>query len=52
MLLFRVEERKGYRPFQKGKGARGVVVGSCTKGQLEDAVARWRLIAGVGWRLD
>jgi hypothetical protein len=39
MLLFQEEGRKGHLPFQKGKGAREVALGSHTKGRLEDEVA-------------
>jgi hypothetical protein len=34
-----IEGRKGHLLFLKGKGARGVALGSHTKGRLEDDVA-------------
>jgi hypothetical protein len=40
MLLFRGKERKGQRPFQKGKGAHGAAFGSHAEGQPEDATAQ------------
>jgi hypothetical protein len=43
MLPFRGEDRKGQRPFWKGKGACGVALGSRVEG---------RQTTGVGQRLD
>jgi hypothetical protein len=41
MLPFRGEERKLQHPFQNGKRACEVALGSHAEGQAEDAVAQW-----------
>jgi hypothetical protein len=52
MLPFQGEERKGKRPLQKGKGARGATLGSCIEGRSEDeATQRWPTV-GVEQHLD
>jgi hypothetical protein len=47
MLPFWEQERKGQRPFQKGKVARGATLGPRTEGQPGDAAARQRSTARV-----
>jgi hypothetical protein len=52
MLPFQGEERKGKRPLQKGKGARGATLGSRIEGRSEDeATQRWPTV-GVEQHLD
>jgi hypothetical protein len=52
MLPFLGEERKGQRPFWKGKGAFMTALVSHAEGRREDTTARQRPVAGVNRHLD